>query len=89
MLRGELTEEEFALQKQSLLDQRKVRRTQDASLAAQLVALTDADRTYAFVGDVESGIAKLTKADFDAVLKKYVNPAQLSSVLAGDFSKVK
>ena len=89
LLRGELTDEEFALQKQSLLDQRKVRRTQDASLAAQLVALTDADRTYAFVGDTESAIAKLTKADFDAVLKKYVNPAQLSSVLAGDFSKVK
>ena len=89
LLRGELTDEEFALQKQSLLDQRKVRRTQDASLAAQLVALTDADRTYAFVGDIESAIAKLTKADFDAVLKKYVNPAQLSSVLAGDFSKVK
>ncbi len=89
LLRGGLTEEEFALQKQSLLDQRKVRRTQDASLAAQLVALTDADRTYAFVGGIESAIAKLTKADFDAVLKKYVNPAQLSSVLAGDFSKVK
>ncbi len=89
LLRGGLTDEEFALQKQSLLDQRKVRRTQDASLAAQLVALTDADRTYAFVGDIESAIAKLTKADFDAVLKKYVNPAQLSSVLAGDFSKVK
>ncbi len=89
LLRGELTEEEFGLQKQSLLDQRKVRRTQDASLAAQLVALSDADRTYAFVGEVEKNIAKLTKADFDAVLKKYVNPAQLSSVLAGDFSKVK
>ena len=89
LLRGELTEEEFALQKQSLLDQRKVRRTQDASLAAQLVALSDADRTYAFVGEIETNIAKLTKADFDAVLKKYVNPAQLSSVLAGDFSKVK
>ena len=89
LLRGELTEEEFALQKQSLLDQRKVRRTQDAALATQLVALSDADRTYAFVGEIETNIAKLTKADFDAVLKKYVNPAQLSSVLAGDFSKVK
>ena len=89
LLRGELTEEEFALQKQSLLDQRKVRRTQDALLASQLVALSDADRTYAFVGEIETNIAKLTKADFDAVLKKYVNPAQLSSVLAGDFSKVK
>ena len=89
LLRGELTEEEFVLQKQSLLDQRKVRRTQDASLAAQLVGLSDADRTYAFVGEIETNIAKLTKADFDAVLKKYVNPAQLSSVLAGDFSKVK
>ncbi len=89
LLRGELTDEEFALQKQSLLDQRKVRRTQDASLAAQLVALSDADRTYVFVAEIESAIAKLSKADFDAVLKKYVNPAQLSSVLAGDFSKVK
>ena len=89
LLRGELSEEEFALQRQSLLDQRKVRRTQDATLAAQLVTLSDADRTYAFVGDIESAIAKLTKADFDKIVKTYIKPTELSSVVAGDFSKVR
>jgi zinc protease len=89
LLDGTLTEEEFAAQKQSLLDQRMVRRSQDATLAAQLVVLADADRTYATVEAWEAGIRALKKTDFDTVLKKYINLNQMSSVLAGDFSKVK
>ena len=37
----------------------------------------------------EAKIRALTKADFDAVLKKYINLLQASSFIAGDFSKVK
>jgi len=84
-----LTEEEFNAQRQSLLDQRLVRRAQDAALAAQLVTLADADRTFAFVSDLEAGIARLTRADFDATLRKYLKMPELSSFVAGDFSKAK
>ena len=84
-----LTDEEFNAQRQSLLDQRLVRRSQDATLAAQLVTLADADRTFTFVADLESRIARLTRADFDATLRKYLRMSELSSFVAGDFSKVK
>ena len=84
-----MTEEEFNAQRQSLLDQRLVRRAQDAALAAQLVTLADADRTFAFVSDLEAGIARLTRADFDATLRKYLKMPELSSFVAGDFSKVR
>ena len=89
LLGGALTEEEFALQRQSLLDQRAVARSQDATLAAQLVTLADADRTFATVDEWEAKIRTLKKSDFDAVIKKYIKPQDLSSFTAGDFSKIK
>ncbi len=89
LLQGELTGEEFAAQRQSLLDQRVVRRSQDAGLAAQLVTLADSDRTFDYVRGIEERMAQMTKADFDAVLAKYMRPGEMSSFLAGDFSKVK
>jgi len=89
LLDGALTEEEFALQRQSLLDQRAVARSQDATIAAQLVTLADADRTFATVDEWESKIRALKKSDFDAVIKKYIKPQEMSSFTAGDFSKAK
>ena len=89
LLSGELTEKEFTEQQQSLLDQRAVRRAQDATLAAQIVSLTDANRSFEYVETLEARLSKLTKADFDAVLKKYIKLAEMSSFVAGDFSKVK
>jgi zinc protease len=89
LLNGELTEKEFTEQQQSLLDQRAVRRAQDATLAAQIVSLTDANRSFEYVETLEARLSKLTKADFDAVLKKYIKLAEMSSFVAGAFSKVK
>ncbi len=89
LLGGALADEEFAAQRQSLLDQRMVRRSQDATLALQLVTQADTNRTYKTVDATEEKIRALTKADFDAVLKKYINPLAASSFIAGDFSKVK
>ena len=89
LLGGALTEDEFVAQRQSLLDQRMVRRAQDATLAMQLVTLADADRSFTTVADWEAKIKALTRADFDAVIKKYIKLAEMSSFMAGDFSKVK
>ena len=89
LLNGELTEAEFVAQRQSLLDQRMVRRSQDAGLAAQLVTLADSDRTFDYVRTLEERIAQMTKGDFDTVLKKYIKLPEMSSFVAGDFSKVK
>jgi zinc protease len=89
LMNGALTEEEFNAQRQSFLDQRLVRRGSDATLAGQLTSLTDSDRTFTFVQDIEEKVKALKKSDFDAVLKKYIDLATMSSFVAGDFSKVK
>jgi zinc protease len=86
---GALTDKEFQDQRKSLLDQRAVSRSQDSTLASQLVWLEDTDRTFAFTQSLEDAMRKLSKADFDAVMKKYVDLNALSSFVAGDFSKVK
>jgi zinc protease len=89
LIEGGLTDAEFEAQRQSMLDQRALRRSQDATLASQMVSLEDSDRTFAFVASLEAAITKLKKSDFDAVLRKYVNLTTMSSFVAGDFSKVK
>jgi zinc protease len=89
ILAGVVTDEEFNAQRQSLLDQRLVRRSQDAGLAAQMVSLADAGRTFDFVRDLELRMMQLKKADFDAVVQKYIKTGEMSSFVAGDFSKVK
>jgi zinc protease len=89
LIGGGLTDAEFDAQRKSMLDQRGVRRSQDATLAAQLVGLEDVDRTFTFVENLEASITKLTKSDFDATLKKYIDLNAISSFVAGDFSKVK
>ncbi len=86
---GGLTEKEFAEQRNALLNQRAVSRSQDSTLASQLVWLEDTGRTFAFTQTLEDAMRKLTKADFDAVMQKYVDLNALSSFVAGDFSKVK
>jgi zinc protease len=89
ILAGAVTEDEFNAQRQALIDQRLVRRSQDAGLAAVLVTLTDADRTFDFTQNLEDRMLKLTKADFDAVVNKYIKLSEMSSFVAGDFAKVK
>jgi zinc protease len=86
---GSLSEEEFQAQRKSLLDQRLVSRGSDATLAGLLTSLSDADRTFAYVQDIETRMMALRKSDFEAMLKKYIDLATMSSFVAGDFSKVK
>lgn len=89
ILRDGLTDDEFIAQRKSMLDQRLVRRSQDATLAAQLATLADADRSFAFVDSLEARIAQLTRADVERVLRQYLKLDALSSFAAGDFAKAK
>lgn len=89
LLAGELTSEEFEAQKRSFLDQRAVRRAGDAALTQQIASLENADRTFAFVQDLETKIRALTKADFDTVIRRYLKLDSLSTVLAGDAARLK
>jgi zinc protease len=87
LIEGGLSEAEFEAQRKSMLDQRGLRRSQDATLAAQLVGLEDVGRTFEYVQTLERALSKLTKADFDATVRKYINLSTMSSFVAGDFSK--
>jgi zinc protease len=80
---------EFAAFKQGLLQERRIDRAQDESLAHRLADNLYLGRTMAYSGEVDRKIAALTPEDVQAVLRKYVDPARFVTVVAGDFAKKK
>jgi zinc protease len=81
------TEAEIKLGKESLLQQMQLSRTQDGSLAGALSSNLYLGRTMQFSADFEAKIKALSPAQIKAVMVKYIDPAQLSVVYAGDFNK--
>jgi len=80
---------EFAAFKQGLLQERRIDRAQDESLAHRLVDNLYIGRTMAYSGEVDRKIATLTPEDVQAVFRKYVDPTKFVTVSAGDFAKKK
>jgi zinc protease len=77
--------DEVQIAKRGLLQSRRVARTQDDSVAGRLVAYLRLDRTFAWDADFERKVEALTPEQIVAVLRRHINPAQLSVVKAGDF----
>jgi len=73
--------------KKSLLESRRLARTQDRSLANRIATYLFIKRTFAWDIDLESRIAALTPEQVNAAMKKYIDPSKLSVVTAGDFKK--
>ena len=71
----------------SVLQARRLARTQDRSLASRLSSYSFAGRTFAWDIALEKKIASLSAAEVNAALKKYIDPARLAIILAGDFKK--
>ena len=63
-------------------------RAQDATLANGLAGNLDLDRTYAWSKAFEDKIAALTAEMVSATFRKYIDPAKITIVKAGDFAKV-
>jgi zinc protease len=74
--------------KRGLLQARKVARTQDEALAGRLASYLFVNRTFAWDEQLERRIAALTPRDVQSALRRYVDPARLSVVKAGDFPKI-
>lgn len=74
--------------KKGLLQARQLARAQDGALAGRLLAYLVVGRTFAWDIALEKRIAELTPKDLQDALRKYVDPAKLSVVMAGDFAKV-
>jgi zinc protease len=73
--------------KRAILEARRLARAQDRQLVSRLGLYAYVGRTFAWDIDLESKIASLTPQQVNAALRKYIDPAKLAVVVAGDFKK--
>ncbi len=81
--------EEVEAGKKALLQARQLQRSQDPALANRLVSYLFARRTFAWDKDLEAKIAALTPEQVSAAFRRYIDPAKMSYVAAGDFKKTR
>jgi zinc protease len=82
------SDEEVAKSKGAFLQRRSMARANDLTLAGQLASGLYLGRTMTFDSDVEKKITDLTAAEVNAVLRRTLDPAKMTVVMAGDFAKV-
>lgn len=85
LLKDGITDEELAAAKQGWLQSRSVARGSDASLAQLLSDSGYAERTLAFSAELEARVAKVTREEVLAALRKHIQPGRIAIVTAGDF----
>jgi zinc protease len=73
--------------KKAYLASLKVARGNDANLAALLQAALEAGRTLTYYSDLANQVEALTPEAVQAVFRKYIDPANLVIIRAGDFKK--
>jgi zinc protease len=79
--------DEVAAAKKAWLQERGMSRTEDGSLVSLFAARQRFDRTVRFDESLETKVAALTPEQISAAFRKYVDPAGLIYVKAGDFKK--
>ncbi|HEY7902061.1 MAG TPA: pitrilysin family protein [Casimicrobiaceae bacterium] len=84
---GGFTDAEIASAKRSLLESRRLPRADDRSLAASLAYQLYLGRTWSETRQLDDAIAAVTPAAANAALRKYLDPADIAYVYAGDFAK--
>lgn len=82
------TADEVKSAKSGALQQRLQGRAQDGALAASWVSRLFYGRTFAKSQEFEDKLAALTPAQVSAAFRKYIVPAKLTIIKAGDFAKV-
>ena len=87
VLKDGFTQDELDKARQGWLQQNLQTRSSDAALAAKFTAQVTTGRTMAFDANFEKMVQALTAADVNAAMKKYINPAKISSIEVGDFAK--
>ncbi len=73
----------------ALLNYRKLSRAQDGTLASTWLSNLETGRTFVWAAEMDKKIAALTPEQINAAVRKYLKPAEFSSVAAGDFEKKK
>jgi zinc protease len=87
VLKDGFTEDELNKARTGWLQQNLQTRSSNASLVAKFTAQYITGRTMAFDAEFEKMVQALTVADLNAAMKKYIRPAKISAVEAGDFAK--
>jgi zinc protease len=85
VLKDGFTVDEVEKAKQGWLQQQLQSRSSDAFLANTFANQTITGRTMSYNEQLEKWVAALTVGDVNATMKKYLNPARISIVKAGDF----
>jgi len=88
-VRDGFTDAEVAQAKASVLKQRQLGRTQDASVAATLMQQLYLDRTFDFTAKIDAALAELTPAQVNAALRQYLRPDAFAYAYGGDFAKTR
>jgi zinc protease len=88
-LKDGLTADEIGKARQGWLQNQQVERANDARLAGDVQGKVYLGRTMAFEAELERRVGALTVDQVNAALRKYIQPAKLTVVKAGDFAKGK
>lgn len=86
-LKDGFTEEEVKSAKSGYLQSQTVNRSQDAGLASRLNDYLFIKRTLLWDKDLETKIAALTPDQIATAMRKWIDPAKINIVKAGDFAK--
>ena len=86
-MRDGFSGEEIEAGKRSVLEARRLARSQDRALAQRLGHYLFVKRTFAWDVDFEKKLAALTPAQVNAALRRHIDPARLAVVVAGDLKK--
>ena len=84
LVRDGVRRDELEQAKTGYLQQQRVRRSNDAALAATLADHLFDGRTMQYDADLEASLRRLTPEQVDAAMRKYVDPSKLCVIVAGD-----
>jgi zinc protease len=87
-VRDGFTQAELDSAKKAYADSRKVARSQENALVGLIASHEQLGRTMMYDEQMETKIQALTLAQVNEAFRKYMDPAALTIVKAGDFKKV-
>lgn len=87
VLKDGFTAEELAAAKSGYLQSRQLSRSQDNELASRLALYLYYGRPITWDADLEKKIAELTPQQILDAMRQHIDPAKLTIIKAGDFSK--
>jgi zinc protease len=85
--RDGFTASEVAEARKGIVEARAVARSQDSAAAARWMSFLDLDRNWQFSREFEAKVLAVSPEQVSAAFRKYIDPDQLTLVIAGDTGK--